>query len=958
MDVADLPTGTVTFLFTDIEGSTRLLQQLGETYQALVGDHHEILRDAIEEAGGVRVLTEGDGVFAAFTSANSAVSAAVSAQLALSRKDWPSHVEVRVRMGIHTGEGVVGPDGYVGIDVHRTARIASTASGGQVLVSDATRSLVEPGLPDNLGLRDLGHHRLRDLSEPEHLFQLVVSGLPTEFPVLSPLDDVRNNLPIQLTSFVGREAELINLSGLLEKNRLLTLTGVGGTGKTRLAYRIAADAKKRFPDGVWVAELALITDSDLVADELASEMGIRPQQGEPIAKTLASVVQHQTVLVILDNCEHLLDTSADLTSQLLHAGRGVKVIATSREALGVPGEASYPVASLGHPRGELSDSRQAMEYDAIQLFSERAAQVRPGFAVSEVNVDAVVKICRRLDGVPLAIELAAARVRALSPEDIASHLDDRFRLLTGGSRTALPRQQTLEATVAWSYDHLPEAERLLFSRLSVFSGGFTLETAALVCGGNGLEVRDVDDLIVGLVDKSMIVMEEDETGTRYRLLETLRQYARERLSEQSDPDHLRRKHADVFVDLAERLDPALRGSGQVVAIQQIEAEYDNMRAALTWAQDARTPDLVLRLVAALGFFWNQSGHWIEGRAWMSTAPLDDEALSPALRIKATLGGLRMMVSDDKENGALLAEHALEQAVRLDDRILLARALTDYGYAIVWLGRAEEAIEKLERAVELSRAEDDRWVLADALSTLGNVAARQQPDRAMEAELESLDIFRDLGDRIQTAEALYLLGFLVRYSNPDEAASWLEESLELAREVGSASREGHALLELGVVKRSEEDEDAYQTLTEALQVLTDVGDRHCAANTEREMALLELEHDPGVAADRLGRSLTTSADVKDRTNMGLSLEAIAKPVVRNGEYEQAVALYAAASSLLEKSKQAYSPTELADREPEFGLAKDKLDRTVYEKAWDLGADMTEDETIEFATGLLSDLDVVS
>lgn len=237
MDVADLPTGTVTFLFTDIEGSTRLLQQLGETYQALVGDHHEILRDAIEEAGGVRVLTEGDGVFAAFTSANSAVSAAVSAQLALSRKDWPSHVEVRVRMGIHTGEGVVGPDGYVGIDVHRTARIASTASGGQVLVSDATRSLVEPGLPDNLGLRDLGHHRLRDLSEPEHLFQLVVSGLPTEFPVLSPLDDVRNNLPIQLTSFVGREAELINLSGLLEKNRLLTLTGVGGTGKTRLAYR-------------------------------------------------------------------------------------------------------------------------------------------------------------------------------------------------------------------------------------------------------------------------------------------------------------------------------------------------------------------------------------------------------------------------------------------------------------------------------------------------------------------------------------------------------------------------------------------------------------------------------------------------------------------------------------------------------------------------------------------------
>jgi predicted ATPase/class 3 adenylate cyclase len=583
LGVTDLPTGTVSFLFTDIEGSTKLLQQLGGTYGELLDDHHRILRDAIEEAGGVRVSTEGDGVFGAFARANDAVTAAASAQLELARKTWPSQVEVRVRMGIHTGEGEVGPDGYVGLAVHRAARIAAVARGGQVLVSDTTRSLVEPSLPENLGLRDLGQHRLKDLSDPEHIYQLLVNSIPSEFPALTTLTDVRNNLPIQLTSFVGREADLAELSALLEANRLITLTGVGGTGKTRLAYQIAAGAKQQFPDGVWVAELALITDPDLVASELATEMGIRPQPGEPIARTLALGVQHQTVLVILDNCEHLLDSSAALTSELLHAGPGVKVVATSREALGVAGEVSYPVASLGLPRGGLTDGENALRYDAIELFAERAALVRPGFSVTPSNADAVVQICRRLDGVPLAIELAAARVRALSPEDIANHLDDRFRLLTGGSRTALPRQQTLEATVAWSYDHLTEAERLLFARLSVFRGGFTLETAALVCAGDGLEVYDIDELVLGLVDKSMIVMEEDETGTRYRLLETLRQYARDRLSEQSDPDQLGRRHAEVFVDLGERLDSALRGHGQDVALRQIEAEHDNMRVALTWA---------------------------------------------------------------------------------------------------------------------------------------------------------------------------------------------------------------------------------------------------------------------------------------------------------------------------------------------------------------------------------------
>ena len=945
--MTDLPTGTVSFLFTDIEASTKLLQQLGDAYVGLLDDHHRILQCAIEDAGGVRVSTDGDGVFGAFSRAHDAVTAAAAAQLELKQKGWPDNVEVRVRMGIHTGEGVIGPEGYVGIDVHRASRISAASSGGQVLVSDATRSLVESGLQKHLGLRDLGYHRFKDLNDPEHIFQLLIEGLPGEFPALTPLDDVRNNLPLQLTSFVGREAELDELKDLLVASRLITLTGVGGTGKTRLAYRLAVNATKQFPDGVWVAELARISDPNLVANELATEMGVRPQPGELIARTLASVVQHQKVLIILDNCEHLLDASAELTSDLLHAGPNVKMIATSREALGVVGEVSYPVASLGLPKGELADDEDALRYDAIELFAKRAALVRPGFSVTENNVGAVVQICRRLDGVPLAIELAAARVRALSPEDIAAHLDDRFRFLTGGSRTALPRQQTLEATVAWSYDHLSEAERLMFGRLSVFSGGFTMETAASVCAGDGLEVYDIDDLVLGLIDKSMIMMEEEETGTRYRLLETLRQYARDRLSEQADPDQLRRKHAEVFVGLAERLDDFLRGPNQVVAVRQMGAEHDNLRIALTWAQDAGEPVLVLRFVAALGLYWDLAGHWAEGRAWMSEAPFEDESLPLDLRIRATLGGLNMVVSDDKEKGAALAEQTMEQADRLDEPKLMGRSLTAYGYAISWLGRTDEAIETIEKAVDLSRAGEDRWVLANALSVLGNVASDEHPDRAMEAELESLEIFRKMGDRLQAADALYLLGATTRDSNPGQAASWLEESLQLSRAVGSPSREGHALLQLGKVKRSEDGDDAYQALAEALRVLTDVGDRHCTANTERELALLELGADPDSAKKRLRSALTMASSVKDRANIALTLEAIAKLVASDGKYETAVKLYAASEPLMMKSGQTHSRRSLADREPEFSLTKEQLDETAYQKAWDAGAVMTEGEAVQLA-----------
>jgi predicted ATPase/class 3 adenylate cyclase len=544
----DLPGGTVTFLFSDIEGSTELLYRLGHEFTSVLAEHHRILREAVAHAGGQVVRTEGDSFFVAFPRATGAVAAAVEAQRALAQYPWPEGAAVRVRMGLHTGEPEVALDDYVGIAIHRAARIAHVGHGGQVLLSETTTALVQDDLPSGVSLLDLGCHLLKDIRRPERICQLAIEGLPSEFPPLKTLgtlppkggrvgtvtppigapgqSGVVHNLPAQLSRFVGRERAIAETAALLSTARLVTLVGPGGIGKTRLALQVAAHVLTSFIDGVWLVELAPLTNPDLMLQSVASTLGLREIPGVPLLRLITDYLRGKQVLLLLDNCEHLVEACARLADQLLHSSPHLHIMATSREALGVAGEVVYGVPPLTMPEAQGYSLERLSQYEGIELFVDRALVAEASFLFTEENAPAIAHICRHLDGIPLAIELAASRIRLFTPEQIAERLDHRFRLLTGGGRTATRRQQTLRALIDWSYDLLSDLEQAMFRRLSVFVGGWSFEAAEAVCSD-----FDVLDLLAALVNKSLVVVEHRGNENRYGFLETMRQYAREKLDE-------------------------------------------------------------------------------------------------------------------------------------------------------------------------------------------------------------------------------------------------------------------------------------------------------------------------------------------------------------------------------------------------------------------------------------------
>jgi predicted ATPase/class 3 adenylate cyclase len=870
-------TGTITLMFTDIEGSTRLVHQLGDRWEAVLADHHRLLREAFQPRGGTEVDTAGDGLFYTFPSARAAIAAAVAGQRALGAQEWPA--EVRVRMGIHTGEPISSEAGLVGPDVHRASRICGAGHGGQVVVSATTRDLAERDLPDDVAFVDLGEHRLKDLPSPDRLFQVVAPGLARDFPPLRSIDSRPNNLPRQLTTFVGRQREISEAKRILAQSPLLTLTGPGGVGKTRLAIETAADLLDEYEDGVWFVDLGLVTDPAFVGHAIAASLGVMDAAGQPIVDTVIDHVRRRHVLLVLDNCEHLVDAVARTIDALLRSCVSLRAIATSREAFMIGGEAVLPVPSLSAPGEQVTAIEDLAHYESVRLFTERAVASLPSFRVTDRNAAAIVQICRRLDGVPLALELAAARVRALPVEQIAARLDDRFRLLTGSSRITVPRHQTLRQTIDWSHDLLAEDERAVFRRLAAFVGGCSLEAAEVVCAGAPVDAEAVVDVLSRLVDKSLLVAEMDAEEARYRQLETIREYARDRLIDAGEASDTLRRHRDWYLAMVGRAAPAFfRGVESVPWIERLEREHDNLLAALQWSTDEPgEATAVLQLAAGLWRFWEIRGHLGEGRQWLETALQATDGEVSALRADAYTGaGILAFMQGDHDAAHGFHERSLDLHRRVGDYVGIAFAANNLANAAVLSGDYAAARRLYVPGLEWARSQGNLRPLGFALVNMADaVALDGELELAREHYEEGIQCFRTAGDRWGEAFALDSLGVaLGRQGDHVGAEGYHDDALAISRELGDQRGVARVLAHLAdVAARTGDRPRARRLLAESFEIRRGLGDLAGMASAIERLATVVSSDDAHAGAVLLG----SAEAVRD------SIRAPVPPTVR-GEYE--------------------------------------------------------------------------
>lgn len=884
--MAQLPTGTVTFLFTDVEGSTRLLQTLGDRYRDVLSGHGRILRDAIAAGSGGEVRTEGDSFFAAFPTAAGAILAAVQAQRGLAAHQWPDGRSVQVRMGLHTGEGVFGGDNYIGLDVHRAARIAGTGHGGQVLVSSTTAELVKPSLPQDLGLRDLGRHRLKDLARAERIYQLTIAGLPAEFPPIRSLE-TPTNLPVERTSFVGRAREVHRVTELVKRSRLVTLTGAGGSGKTRVALMAARALMDGHPDGVYFVALASITDPDLVPSRIAEALAVKAEGRRPVLDTLHDQIRDRELLLVIDNFEHVME-AAPVVAGLLDAARQIRVLVTSRERLRLAGEQELPVPPL-----DILDAMQPAGLDvvtgsdAVVLFVERAAAADPGFRLTDNNVDAVVELCRRLDGLPLAIELAASRTKLLPPEAILKRMERRLELLTGGPVDLPARQRTLREAIGWSTDLLGEHEAALFRRLSVFAGGWTLESAEAVAwarastgepggrgsNGDGDLGGDVLGRLGSLVDKSLVLrIPAPSGGVRFGMLETIRDFGGEQLEASGEAEDIRDRHAGFYLELAETAEPQLRGMDRKEWLDGLEMEHDNLRAAVRWVIEAERATVGLRLVGALWRFWHFRGHLSEGRRWTEAV--------------LSLPG----------SGPRTAERG--------------RALTALGGMAYW----QEDLLATRRAYE-----------------------------------EALAIAEELGDRYAIAEGLYNMGYPPAYEGDlDTASTTITKALALYEDPGIHRGSADCLWLLAIVARLEGDTStAMGRVTESLRIHRELGDQFGATDALHVLGRIALaEGDLAACASSFLEALEYDESVGNRTGMGIDLDALAAKASAEGSHLRAVRL-TAASEAIKEAAGGHAPPPFIDLPDPRLAAREAFSDAAVEAAWEEGRVMTLDQAVAYA-----------
>ncbi|MFN2115363.1 MAG: ATP-binding protein [Anaerolineae bacterium] len=933
--------------------------------------HDEIIRDAIEGSGGRPFKYVGDAVYAVFEDASGAVAAALAAQRGLLAEDWPSGAPVRVRMAMHTGEAVEIDEDFVGPTLNRCARLVDAAHGGQTLLSLETREALPEELPDGAWLDDLAAHRLRDLARPERIFELRHPELKHGFPPLRTLDELPNNLPIRRSAFVGRSREMAKVKELLSDTSLLTLVGTGGSGKTRLALQVAGDLAHTYPDGVWFVPLGSLEDPRLVPQRVASAIGLAEEAGRSSLDVFVDYARPRRLLLVLDNCEHLIDACAELALTLIESAADIQVLATSREPLDIDGETTWRVPSMTLPdpveTAGLSDvalASVAPQYSGVRLFALRAEMADPDFRIEPDNVRAVIEICRRLDGMPLAIELAAARVRVMTVSQILERLDDRFRLLTAGRRGAVPRQRTLGALIDWSYDLLSADQAALLRRLSVFRGGWTLEAAERVGAGGDIDGANVLDLLSQLVDKSLVHVHEQEAATRYVLLNTIQEYAWERLVATDEVAAVHERFVSFCIDLAESAAPELAGPDQAVWLDRLSAEHDNFRAALAWCVreargdlgDDRRARAALRLVTALQRYWWLHGHQSEGRSRMvQVLGLPQVGAPTPERGLALIGaGILACQQGDYEDARALTIEGLEIERAAGDDAAVATALATLSSAAREQGDLESARELAEQSLALREGLGDDDGVADALHSLGHLAYEQGDlGGAADAFASSLELRRGIGDRQGIAASLNAQASVAYASGAlDEAKRLYLESLSLARALGDRRGTAFMLNNLGRLALDDGDTRvARRYLEESLALKRDMDDKRGVANSLSNLG------DVAVADGQLDQALRLFVEslekrrrLGDLSGIAESLDDLGCWALAVGRPEQGVRLVSAGERLRGEIGVPLAPFDQSAHADVLHEMQTTLGDAAYETEWRSGQQMSSDEAIAAALAL--------
>jgi predicted ATPase/class 3 adenylate cyclase/DNA-binding CsgD family transcriptional regulator len=949
--VLDVPTGTITLLFTDIEGSTLLLQQLGEQYSHVLAQCRQLLRRAFQEYHGHEVDTQGDAFFFAFARATDAVSAVVAAQRALASHAWPEGVAVRVRMGLHTGEPQRTADGYGGLDVHLAARIMSAGYGGQVLLSQATRHLVEHHLPAGVSLRDLGEHRLKDLPQKTHLFQLVIADLPADFPPLKTLDTHPHNLPVQLTPLIGREREVAAVQQLLlrEDVRLLTLTGPGGSGKTRLGLQVAAELSEHFTDGISFVNLAPISDADLVVPTIAQTLGVKESPTQSMVEQLQAFLQEKLLLLVLDNFEQVVNAAPRL-SDLLARCSHLKLLVTSRTVLHLAAEHEFAVPPLSLPDlNHLPDLVTLSQYEAVALFIARAQALKPDFQVSNASASAVAEICTRLDGLPLAIELAAARIKLLPPPALLARLGQRLAVLTSGGRDAPARHQTLRKTIDWSYKLLDADEQRLFRRLSVFVGCCTLQAIEAICATLDTQSPTVSvlDGVASLIDKSLLrQIEQEAAEPRFVMLETIREYGREALEASGEAKVTQQAHAAYYQALAEAAEQAWNGPQQAVWFGRLEKAHDNLRAAMNWLLEQREAEMALRLGTALWWFWYTHQHLHEGWNELSRALERSEGVAEPLRARALWAAGSLAGSlGHVERGEGLCQESLSLFREIGDTQGMGEATFHLAHIAFARWDLAAARKRFEESLVFLRETDNKTLTAWALGALALVVLYQgEYARVYPLAEQARAICREIGDTtgvtmslMTLARAVFWKGDLVR------AQTLAEEGLSRASETGSTSAEALALALHGEIALAQgETTTARLRIEQSHTRWQKVGNQGMLASTRSLLAkVLAVEGDHTAARTMYEESLLRGLGIVD---IAPTVEGLAVVVAAQGETTWAVRLLAAAAALRGSLGAPLPPVCRADYERSLAAARAQLGEQASAVAWAEGQSMTWEQAL--------------